>query len=49
MKHIRLSGSLGLMIGVVNRTSAPKALETEADFTGFGTEIHSIVKVLLLI
>ena len=46
MKYIRLFGLLGLLIGLVvvavDCASAPKALETEADFTGFITEIHSI-------
>ena len=46
MKHIRLFGLLGLLVGLlvvsVDCTSAPEALETEADFTGFITEIHPI-------
>lgn len=46
MKHIRLFGLLGLLIGLAVVTadcaSSPKALEPEADFTGFITEIHPI-------
>ena len=46
MKYIRLFGLLGLLIGLVvvavDCASPPKALETEADFTGFITEIHLI-------
>lgn len=48
MKYIRLFGFLGLLIGLMvvaaDYTSAPKALKTEADFTGFITEIHPIGK-----
>ncbi len=48
MKYIRLIGLLGLLMGLmaiaVNCASAPEALETEADFTGFITEIHPIEK-----
>ena len=33
---------MGLMVVAVDCASAPKALETEADFTGFVTEIHPI-------
>lgn len=46
MKYITLFGLLGLLIGLVvvavDCTSPPKALETEADFSGFITEIHLI-------
>ena len=46
MKYFRLFGLLGLVMGLmvvaVNCTPSPKALETEADFIGFITEIHSI-------
>ncbi len=46
MKYIRLFGLLGLLMGLmvaaVDCTSTPKVLETEADFTGFITEIHPI-------
>jgi hypothetical protein len=46
MKCIKLFGLLGLLIGLMvvtaGCTSAPKALETEADFTGLITEIHPI-------
>ena len=46
MKYIRLFGLLGLLTGLmvvaVDCASAPKPLETEADFTGFITEIHPI-------
>jgi len=35
---------MGLMVVTVDCTSAPEALETEADFTGFITEIHPIEK-----
>ena len=48
MKYIRLLGLFGLLIGLmavaVDCTSAPEALETEADLTGFITEIHIIGK-----
>ncbi len=48
MKYIRLFGLLGLLVGLVvvtvDCTSAPEALETTADFTGFITEIHPIEK-----
>ncbi len=48
MKYIRLFGLLGLLIGLVvvavDCASAPKALQTEADFTGFITEIHPVGK-----
>ena len=44
MKYIRLFGLVGLLIGLmvlsVDCTSATKPIETEADFTGFITEIH---------
>ncbi len=46
MKYIRLIVLLGLLMVLmaiaVNCASAPEALETEADFTGFITEIHPI-------
>ena len=46
MKYIRLSVLLGLLMGLmvvaVDCTSPPKALDTEADFTGWVTEIHPI-------
>ena len=46
MKYIRLFGLLallmGLMVVAVDCTSSPKALDTEADFTGWVTEIHPI-------
>ena len=46
MKFIRLFGLLGLlmalMVVAVDCASAPEVLETEADFTGFITEIHPI-------
>ncbi len=35
---------MGLMVVAADCASAPKALETEADFTGFITEIHPIGK-----
>ncbi len=45
MKYIRLFGLLGLLLGLmvaaVGCSSVPEALETEADLTGFITEIHS--------
>jgi len=44
MKYVRLFGLIGLLIGliVVSTVCAPvvKPIETEADFTGFITEIH---------
>ena len=46
LRYIRLLAVLGLLMGLmvvaVDCASAPKALETEADFTGFVTEIHPI-------
>lgn len=46
MKYIRLFGLLGLLIVLmavaVDCSSTVKPLETEADFTGFITEIHPI-------
>jgi len=46
MKYIRLFGLLGLLIVLmavaVDCSSTAKPLETEADFTGFITEIHPI-------
>ena len=46
MKYIRLFGLLGLLIVLmavaVDCSSTAKPLETEADFTGFITEIHLI-------
>ena len=46
MKYIRLFGLLallmGLMVVAVDCTSSPQALDTEADFTGWVTEIHPI-------
>ena len=46
MKYLRLSGLLGLLVVllavVTDCTSAPKALETESDFTGFITVIHPV-------
>jgi len=46
MKYIRLFGLLALLMGLVVVTvgcaSPPKALDTEADFTGWVTEIHPI-------
>jgi len=33
---------MGLMVVAVDCTSSPKALDTEADFTGWVTEIHPI-------
>ena len=46
MKYIRLFGLLGLLMGLVvvavDCTSSPKPLDTEADFTGWVTEIHPI-------
>ena len=46
MKHIRLFGLPGLLIGLmavaVDCAPAPKILETEPDFTGFIAEIHPI-------
>jgi len=48
MKYIRLFALLGLLIGLMvvaaDCASAPKALQTESDFTGFITEIHPIGK-----
>ena len=48
MKYIRLFGLLGLLIVLmavtVDCSSTAKPLETEADFTGFITEIHPIGK-----
>jgi len=48
MKYIRLFALLGLLIGLMvvaaGCASAPKALQTESDFTGFITEIHPIGK-----
>ena len=45
MKYIRLFGLVGLLIGLVvvsvDCTSAIRPMETEADFIGFITEIHS--------
>jgi len=46
MKYIRLFGLLGLLIVLmavtVDCSSTAKPLETEADFTGFITEVHPI-------
>ncbi len=46
MKYIRLVELLALLIGLVmvavDCTSSPQALDTEADFTGWVTEIHPI-------
>jgi len=46
LRYIKLFAILGLLIGLVvvavDCASAPKALETEADFIGFITEIHPI-------
>ena len=46
MKYIRLFGLLGLLIALmavtVDCSSTAKLLETEADFTGFITEVHPI-------
>jgi len=46
MKYIRLFGLLGLLIVLmavaVDCSSTAKSLETEADFTGFITEVHPI-------
>ena len=46
LRYIKLFAILGLLIGLVvvavGCASAPKALETEADFIGFITEIHPI-------
>ena len=48
LRYIRLLVVLGLLMGLmvvaVDCASAPKALETEADFTGFVTEIQAIGK-----
>lgn len=48
MKYITLLGLLGLLMALmviaVDCASAPEALETEAGFTGFITEIHPIEK-----
>jgi len=48
MKHIIQIVLLGLLMGLLVMTvgcaSAPEALETEPDFTGFITEIHTIDK-----
>ncbi len=48
MKCIRLFGLLALlmalMVVAVDCASSPEALETDADFTGFVTEIHPIEK-----
>ena len=46
MKYIRLFGLLGLLtvlvVVAVDCSSTAKPLETEADFTGFITEVHPI-------
>ncbi len=46
MKYIRLVGLLGLLtvlvVVAVDCTSSHKPLDTEADFTGWVTEIHPI-------
>jgi len=46
MRYIRVFGLLGLLIGLmvfsVDCKSAPKPLETEANFTGWVIEIHQI-------
>jgi len=46
MKYIRLFALLGLLIGLMvvaaDCASAPKALQTESDFTGWVIEIHQI-------
>lgn len=48
MKYIRLFALLGLLIGLMvvaaDCASAPKALQTESDFTGWVIEIHPIGK-----
>jgi len=48
LRYIRLLAVLGLLMGLmvvaVDCASAPKALETEADFTGFITEINPVGK-----
>ena len=48
MKYIRLFGLLGLLIGLMvvaaDCTSAPKPLQTEADFIGWVIEIQPIGK-----
>ncbi len=46
MKYVRLFGLLGLLVGLMavalGCASAPEPLQTEADFTGFITEIQPI-------